>query len=114
MKQISFFLKNTLVVLLLLVSAFATGQTGKLPNVVILATGGTIAGAAKTGAQAGYTSGQVNIDAMIDAIPEVKKIANIKGEQVSNVGSRICPLRSCCNWLKKFRNTQPEKTWMAS
>jgi L-asparaginase len=64
------------------------GQTGDLPNVIILATGGTIAGAAASGAQAGYTSGQVNIDAMINAIPEVKKIANIKGEQVSNVGSQ--------------------------
>jgi len=59
-----------------------------LPNVVILATGGTIAGAAKSGAQSAYTSGQVTIDAMINAIPEVTKIANIKGEQISNVGSQ--------------------------
>jgi len=29
----------------------------KKPNIVILATGGTIAGAAATGTQAGYTSG---------------------------------------------------------
>lgn len=63
-------------------------QNKSLPNVVILATGGTIAGAAKSGAQAAYTSGQVTIDAMINAIPEVTKIANIKGEQISNVGSQ--------------------------
>jgi len=59
-----------------------------LPNVVILATGGTIAGAAATSTQSGYTSGQVTIDAMVDAVPDAKKIANIKGEQISNVGSQ--------------------------
>src|SRR5215207_8858572 len=39
------------------------------PNIVILATGGTIA-------------------AMVAAVPGVKDLANIKGEQVSNVGSQ--------------------------
>ncbi len=65
-----------------------TSKGKALPNVLILATGGTIAGAAKSGAQAAYTSGQVTIDAMVNAIPEVVKIANIKGEQISNVGSQ--------------------------
>jgi L-asparaginase len=65
----------------------AAAETKKA-NVVILATGGTIAGAAATGTQAGYTSGAVTIDAMIAAVPGVKQIANIKGEQVSNVGSQ--------------------------
>ena len=60
----------------------------KLPNVVILATGGTIAGAAATGTQAGYTSGAVTIDAMLAAVPGIKEIANVRGEQVSNVGSQ--------------------------
>lgn len=60
----------------------------KKPNVIILATGGTIAGAAATGTQAAYTSGAVTIDAMIAAVPGIKDMANIKGEQVSNVGSQ--------------------------
>lgn len=59
-----------------------------LPNIVILATGGTIAGAAASGVQQGYTSGQVTIDAMLAAVPDAKKLANIKGEQISNVGSQ--------------------------
>lgn len=59
-----------------------------LPNVVILATGGTIAGTAASSTQAGYTSGQVTIDAMVAAVPDAKKIANIRGEQISNVGSQ--------------------------
>ena len=65
----------------------APAQTKK-PNIVILATGGTIAGAAATGTQSGYTSGAVTIDAMIDAVPGIRDLANLKGEQISNVGSQ--------------------------
>ena len=61
---------------------------GEKPNIVILATGGTIAGAAATGTQSGYTSGAVTIDAMIAAVPGITDLANIKGEQISNVGSQ--------------------------
>lgn len=57
-------------------------------NIVILATGGTIAGAAATGTQSGYTSGQVTIDAMINAVPGINDLANLRGEQVANVGSQ--------------------------
>ncbi len=61
---------------------------GRKPNVVILATGGTIAGAAATGTQAGYKSGALTIDAMVAAVPGIADLANIKGEQISNVGSQ--------------------------
>ncbi len=67
-----------------LASAAGTGKA----NVVILATGGTIAGAAATGTQAGYTSGAVNIDTMIAGVPGITELAAIKGEQISNVGSQ--------------------------
>jgi L-asparaginase len=66
----------------------SAAQQKRKPNVVILATGGTIAGAAATGTQAGYTSGAVTIDAMIKAVPGITDLATIKGEQVSNVGSQ--------------------------
>ena len=59
-----------------------------LPNVTILATGGTIAGAAATATQASYTSGAVTIDAMLAAVPGIRNLANIRGEQISNVGSQ--------------------------
>src|SRR3954462_4211170 len=65
-----------------------TQNNKKLPNIVILATGGTIAGAAATGTQSGYTSGAVTIDAMLTAVPGIKELANVKGEQISNVGSQ--------------------------
>src|SRR5678816_190194 len=77
----------TLALLMILVaSQYAVAQ--KKANVVILATGGTIAGAAASGTQAAYTSGAVTIDAMIAAVPGIKDMANIKGEQISNVGSQ--------------------------
>jgi L-asparaginase len=63
-------------------------EAKKLPNVTILATGGTIAGAAASGTQAGYSSGAVGIDTMIAGVPGIRKLANIKGEQISNVGSQ--------------------------
>ena len=77
---------SCLLVLLVLFCELAVAE-GK-PNVVILATGGTIAGAAASGTQAGYTSGAVTIDAMIAAVPGITDLANIKGEQISNVGSQ--------------------------
>jgi L-asparaginase len=86
MKTIMTAIREKATILLILISLNSCGQ--KKANVVILATGGTIAGAAGSGVQAGYTSGQVTIDAMVNAVPDITKLANIKGEQVSNVGSQ--------------------------
>jgi L-asparaginase len=60
----------------------------KLPNVVVLATGGTIAGAASSDVQAGYTSGQVGVDQLLAAVPQTKKLAALRGEQIANIGSQ--------------------------
>ena len=59
-----------------------------LPTIVVLATGGTIAGAAATDTQAGYTSGQVGVEQLLAAVPQAKKLANMRGEQISNIGSQ--------------------------
>ena len=81
-------------VYVLLVALLSTLQVqvsvaqNRKPNIVILATGGTIAGAAATGTQAAYTSGAVTIDAMLGAVPGIRELANIRGEQISNVGSQ--------------------------
>lgn len=57
-------------------------------NVVILATGGTIAGSAETQTQAGYTSGQVGVETLLAAVPQLGELASVSGEQVANVGSQ--------------------------
>ena len=62
-------------------------MSGK-PRIVILGTGGTIAGAAESATSASYTSGQFAIDELIAAIPEVLDIAEISGEQVASIGSQ--------------------------
>ncbi|WP_437615345.1 type II asparaginase [Erwinia sp. V71] len=60
----------------------------KLPHVVILATGGTIAGSAPSNTQTtGYKAGAIGVDALIQAVPELSKIARVDGEQIANVGS---------------------------
>ena len=58
------------------------------PRVIILATGGTIAGSGASRTQAGYASGKVSIQAMIDAVPGITDQADVQGEQVANVGSQ--------------------------
>jgi L-asparaginase len=55
---------------------------------MILATGGTIAGTGQSATQSGYTAGQVSIEAMIAAVPELAAFARVQGEQVANVGSQ--------------------------
>ncbi len=85
MNTIIAYSRRSLIILLMLVSVLGFSQK---PNIVILATGGTIAGKAGSAVQAGYTSGQVTIDAMVNAVPDITKLANIKGEQISNVGSQ--------------------------
>ena len=70
---------------------------GEKPKIVILATGGTIAGSAETQTQAGYTSGQVGVDILIDAVPQIEDLAEVTGEQIANVGSQDM---SDAIWLK--------------
>jgi L-asparaginase len=72
----------------LLLLAVPAGAADKLPNVTVLATGGTIAGAAASDVQAGYTSGQVGVEQLLAAVPQAKKLAVLKGEQIANIGSQ--------------------------
>lgn len=58
-----------------------------MKNIVILATGGTIAGAGELGKNIGYKSGSIKAQTLIDAIPELKNVANICVEQVCNINS---------------------------
>ena len=58
-----------------------------MKNIVILATGGTIAGAGEQGKDIGYKSGSIKAQTLIDAIPELKNVANVFVEQVCNINS---------------------------
>lgn len=58
------------------------------PNITILATGGTIAGSGASSVQSAYSAGAVTVDKLLSAVPSINELANIKGEQISNIGSQ--------------------------
>jgi len=76
-----------LAVLLVLASGAAAAPSSK-PRILILATGGTIAGAQTSTAEAGYKSGAFSVEELVKAVPKLKDLADISGEQIANIGSQ--------------------------
>ena len=70
----------------IIVSSAAIAQSK--PNVVILATGGTIAGAgADVTNSATYQAAKVPVDKLIAGIPQLNNVAAVRGEQVFQIAS---------------------------
>ena len=67
--------------------ASAAPVKGAGRKVVILATGGTIAGVGEAGKTAGYLSGALTAEDLIRDVPELNAVADIEGVQVCNVNS---------------------------
>jgi len=57
-------------------------------NIVILATGGTIAGTARSASDSSYSPSKVMVNDIIASVPEIANIANITGEQFSQIASQ--------------------------
>ncbi|MCP6681525.1 type II asparaginase [Bacillus nakamurai] len=67
----------------------SSSKKGNLPNIKILATGGTIAGADKSKTSTTeYKAGAVGVDSLIQAVPEMEDIAHVSGEQIVNIDSQ--------------------------
>jgi glutamin-(asparagin-)ase len=67
---------------------FSASLAAEKPNVVILATGGTIAGAgADVTNSATYQAAKVPVDKLIAGIPQLSTIAEVRGEQVFQIAS---------------------------
>lgn len=81
-------LKRISFLAVMLVTSTIAALAQQKPNVYILATGGTIAGTGKSATASGYTAGQVAIQSLIDAVPQMNDIANVTGEQIVNIGSQ--------------------------
>ena len=65
-----------------------TATEARKPNVVILATGGTIAGAGADAANsATYKAAKVGVEQLIAAVPAMGNVANVRGEQVFQIAS---------------------------
>jgi L-asparaginase len=58
------------------------------PKIVILATGGTIAGAQPKPGEVGYKAGAYPVEALIKAVPGLGDVAVIQGEQIASIGSQ--------------------------
>ena len=77
-----------LVVMLATVLVSSASLAADKPGVVILATGGTIAGAgADVTNSATYQAAKVPVDKLIAGIPQLSAIADVRGEQVFQIAS---------------------------
>jgi len=63
-------------------------NSAKLPRVIVLATGGTIAGQADARAADAYNAGSIGAQQLIDAVPGIDKLARLSAEQVASIGSQ--------------------------
>ncbi len=72
-------------------------KTSTQPRVIILATGGTIAGAGESSTKAAYTAGQIGVENLVNAVPQMRDFAQIKGEQIAQIGSQDMNIET---WLK--------------
>ena len=62
-------------------------MAAKKKRIVVLATGGTIAGVGDVGEDTGYVSGQISGEALVASVPELAEYADVVAEQVCNVNS---------------------------
>lgn len=59
------------------------------PRVLVLATGGTIAGSAASPENVtGYQAGVIGIDELLSAVPEIQSYVDVQGEQLCNIDSK--------------------------
>lgn len=94
--------------LLTVVMGFS-GAVLALPHVTILATGGTIAGGGDSATKSNYTAGKVGVENLVNAVPQLKDLAVVKGEQVVNIGSQDMNDRVWLTLAKKI-NADCDKT----
>lgn len=66
-------------------------------TVYILATGGTIAGAAESAVAHGYTAAVLPVEDLLAAVPQTRDLATLRGEQISQIASQAITLDI---WLK--------------
>jgi len=66
----------------------AIAAAAELPLVVVLSTGGTIAGRGGSSTSLSeYKAGEILGEQLVEAVPEIKQYANVRVEQVVNIGS---------------------------
>ncbi len=80
---------------------------GDLPRVLVLGTGGTIAGvapAASAATGAGYTAGVLGVDALLAAAPGVERVASLACVQLCNIDSKDAQPESWVQWARAIED----------
>lgn len=88
-------MKRPIVVLMCIVMVFSlltaaaeeTPVTESKPKIVILATGGTIAGVGEAGKTEGYKPGSLTAEDLVAAVPQLADVAEIEAIQICNLNS---------------------------
>ena len=81
-------MKKALTTLTLSLSLFLSFSALAKNNVVVVATGGTIAGAgASSTNSATYTAAKVPVDDLLNAVPQIQNLANVSGVQALQIAS---------------------------
>ena len=69
------------------INANAATDPGSKGKIVVLATGGTIAGVGDAGKTAGYKPGSLTAEELLAAVPQLADVAEIEAIQICNVNS---------------------------
>ncbi len=91
---------------MLSVSVFAD----KLPTVMIIGTGGTIAGKAASQVSGTYKPGEVKVEDLVNNVTGIDKLANLKFEQLYNVGSSNLSLDNMVNLTNAVNKALSDKS----
>ncbi len=60
----------------------------ELPQVCVLATGGTIAGAARSPTAPTYEPGRLSVGSLLELVPNLKRLAGVRGEQFCQIAGQ--------------------------
>jgi L-asparaginase len=83
-RQMAFIILAAIAAVTLALASVASAK----PKIVVLATGGTIAGAQASTKEVGYKSGTFKVEDLIKAVPQLAELADLTGEQIANIGSQ--------------------------
>lgn len=76
--------------------------TAPKPGVVILATGGTIVSSTRSATDmANYSGPLAGVDSLLKAVPQIHNYANVRAEQIVNVGSNVITSENILNLAKR-------------
>ncbi len=85
-----------------------------MKRLLVLATGGTIAGAGAEASQVNhYEAGALGVDALVRAVPAVQSLAQLQLEQIANVDSADLQFAHWCRLVERIRAAFAEDPGLA-